>query len=196
MNNRNCGHDRGCKLCKGRKIDLYSASCEQWGVWARARTSPQPPAATVATAEWMQPLSLSRILARGHDDLVSSANMGWTPTKNIFVKKLYHIYVLCPLCSKMEVILEGGSSRSWSILILLGLLLWIIHCVERRQWYESGYSSGGGACVPGSVHAYPSSGGEYSWALPAARATTCSSFHLGSSPLSLHMSGVTHSSPV
>ena len=84
--------------------------------------------------------------ARGHDDLVSSANMGWTPTKNIFVKKLNHI----------------------PILILLGLLLWIIHCVERRQWYESGHSSGGGACVPGSVHAYPSSGGEYSWDLPAA----------------------------
>ena len=28
------------------------------------------------------------------------------------------------------------------------------------------------------------------------RDTTCSSFHLGSSPLSLHMSVVTHSSPV
>ena len=165
MNNRNCWHDRSCKLCKGRKIDLYSASWEQWDVWASPHLTAAWLAATVANAEWMQPLS--RILARGHAARVSNRKNSlakvWHPIARIGEKTEFEAFALDTVSQL---------------------------CVSRRrsQWYESGYSSGVG-CVPGCVHAYPSSRGSIheSCQPPAPPAHNMQFLQLGSSPLLLHV---------
>ena len=122
-------------------------------------------AATVANAEWMQPLS--RILARGHAARVSNRKKSlakvWHPIARIGEKTEFEAFALDTVSQL---------------------------CVLRRrsQWYESGYSSGVG-CVPGCVHAYPSSRGSIHETCqpPAPPAHNMQFLQLGSSPLLLHM---------
>ena len=165
MNNRNCWHDRSCKLCKGRKIDLYSASWEQWDVWAsphRSLAGRDRGKCRVAAAIVQDPC---------HEDTLLGS-----PTEKSYAK-VWHPIARIGEKTEFEAFALDRVSQL---------------CVLRRsQWYESGYSSGDGVCVPGCVHAYPSSRGSIH--------ETCQPAH---NMQFLHLrshytcSVVTHSSPV